>query len=120
MATRILKANFADAYDLRIETQWMQGYGEPEHEFQQVYATKNITKQDTRFSHVTPFGRWSRKDSTSATIPYDTIYQGLAKVVALAKSQVINGENLNAIRRMATLCKQAIAGQQQRLTPVTA
>ncbi len=76
MASRILKANFADAYDLRIQTQWMQGYGEPEHEFQQVYATKNITNQDTRFSHVTPFGRWSRKDSTSDTIPYDTIYQG--------------------------------------------
>jgi hypothetical protein len=79
MATRIQKASFADAYDLRIKTQWMQGYGEPEHEFQQIYNMVNKangTGSDERYSHITPFGRWEQKDPVTNSVPMDTVYQG--------------------------------------------
>ena len=40
MATtgRILKTAVRDLYDRNIQRQWIQGYGEPEHQFEQIYS----------------------------------------------------------------------------------
>ena len=116
-ATRIQKANHGDLYDARIKKQWMQGYGEPEHEFEQFYNIESIETEDMRWSYITGLGLWKLKP-IGTNVTYDGIYQG--KFVALNKPQVINGESLNFIRSMVTLCKQALAGQQQRLSPVAA
>ena len=117
--TRILKTGVPDLYDANIKRAYLQGYGEPEHSFEDFYLTNTSTLQDERATYLSGLGLWQLKPFGD-NVAYDTIYQGLAKVVALDKSRVINGENLNAIGRMATLCKQASAVQQQRLSPVTA
>ncbi len=72
---RITKATLTDLYDRNIKNQWIQGYGEPDHEFEQIYRTMNITTEDTRFSYISGFGQWQVKNSTG-TVPFDSIYQG--------------------------------------------
>ena len=77
MATsgRITKALLPDEYDARIKKIWIQGYGEPEHEYEKVLRTMNIDTEDTRFSYISGFGQWQQKGSTG-TVPFDSIYQG--------------------------------------------
>jgi hypothetical protein len=74
---RILKTGLADLYDLRIKEQWIAGYGEPEHEFEQFYRTQNMTGEDTRFSSISGFGQWALKPFGS-NVTFDSIYQGFA------------------------------------------
>jgi hypothetical protein len=79
MPTRITKASFTDAFDLRIKKQWMQGYGEAEHEFESIYNTVSMGDgegSDKRYSYITTFPRWEQKDETTNTVPFETVYQG--------------------------------------------
>lgn len=72
---RILKTTTPDRFDRNIKTQWMQGYGEPEHEFEKIYEVMTSQVQDERFSYVTPLGRWQQKDYGSNVV-FDNIHQG--------------------------------------------
>jgi hypothetical protein len=95
-ANRILKTQIRDAYDRNIKNFWIQGYGEPDHEYEQIYSEMSISTEDERWSYMSGLGRWQEKEF-GGLVSYDGIYQGLVKIVALAKSLVINGERLNAI-----------------------
>ncbi|MBP7937900.1 MAG: Mu-like prophage major head subunit gpT family protein [Phycisphaerae bacterium] len=72
---RIVKTNHSDLYDLNIGNQFLQGYGEAEHEFEDVYNVVNITHQDTRYSHISGLGVWPVKPF-GANVTFDGIYQG--------------------------------------------
>lgn len=118
---RILSTSHGDLYDARIKKQWLASYGPAEHEYQQFYREESIDTQDTRYSYISPFGYYQRKEF-GGNIAYDGIYQGRAEVIALDKPRVINGEGLNTGKHqcMITLNKQAKAVQLQRLNPVAA
>jgi len=73
--TRIQKASFADSYDRRIVGRWMQGYGEPTHEFEDYYNVESINEQDKRWSCISGLGTWVLKP-IGENITYDGIFQG--------------------------------------------
>ena len=73
--TRIIKTGLADLYDARIYKAWIQGYGEPEHEFEQFLRTQDTEVEDYRWSHISGFGLWPRK-TLGANVSADTVYQG--------------------------------------------
>ena len=79
-ATRIQKANHGDLYDARIKKQWMQGYGEPEHEFEQFYNMESIETEDMRWSYITGLGLWKLKP-IGTNVTYDGIFQGYDTVI---------------------------------------
>jgi hypothetical protein len=72
---RILKTGLRDLYDAAITKAWIQGYGEPEHEFEQIYNVENTEYEDVRGSYATPFGQWRQK-SFGGELTYDSISQG--------------------------------------------
>jgi len=72
---RITKAGLQDLYDARIKSMWIQGYGEPDHEYEQVYNPMDITTEYTAKSYISGFGTWANKQM-GENITFDSIYQG--------------------------------------------
>ena len=72
---RIMKPAVRDLYDRNIQRQWIQGYGEPEHQFEQIYDVVNSTQEDERFSYISGLGRWSEKEY-GKNVNFDSIFQG--------------------------------------------
>ncbi len=75
---KITKTTMPDAFDLRIRHFWRQGYGEPDHEWEQIYRTMPMGDgegSDKRFSYMSGFGLWEERASTG-TVPFDSVYQG--------------------------------------------
>jgi hypothetical protein len=79
-AGRILKTQIRDRYDRNIKFAWIQGYGEPEHEFEQFYDVISTEHEDERWSYVSGLGRWSQKDF-GGNVPYDSIYAGYQTII---------------------------------------
>lgn len=75
MPGRILKTAVRDLYDRNIKTAWIQGYGEPEHEFERIYDVVKSGTEDERFSYISGMGRWEQK-AFGANITFDSIHQG--------------------------------------------
>lgn len=71
----INKVGLSDLYDLRIKTQWVQGYGEPEHEFEQFYREETTDFEDKRYSYISTFGLWPQR-SRGDGVTYQSLYQG--------------------------------------------
>ena len=78
-ATVIQKTAFRDLYDRNIKYAWMQGWGEPEHEFEKIYSTINTQMEDERSAYITSFGHWQQK--TGRLIPYDQLYDGYGVII---------------------------------------
>jgi hypothetical protein len=72
---RIIKTGLTDLYDARIKNQWIQGYGEPDHEYEQFLRTEKIGTQDTRYSLISGFGQWALKPM-GTNVTFDSIYEG--------------------------------------------
>lgn len=77
---RIIKAITRNLYDRNIKTAWMQGYGEPDHEFEQFYDVINSDDEDERFAAISGLGRWSQKEFGS-NVPFDSIYAQAAVTI---------------------------------------
>ncbi len=77
---RHLKTGFADLYDKRIAVAYRQGYGEPEHEFEQFYGVQEINEQDKRWTSVTGFGQWQEKE-LGANVAYAAISPGYPSII---------------------------------------
>jgi len=73
--TRIIKSTLPDLYDARIKRAWLQGYGEPEHEFEPFYVTGTSTTQDERSTYISGLGTWPQKP-LGDNVAYDSIWSG--------------------------------------------
>ena len=72
---RILKTSHPDLYNLNIQNQFVQGYGDPTPQYGMLYKTINTKLQDERFSNITGLGLYS-KQGFGSNPTFDSIYQG--------------------------------------------
>jgi hypothetical protein len=86
--------------------------------YPQIFDIKKSNKKTETDHSVTGIGMLTEKLEGEST-DYEDFVDGKQNI-AVVKSQIINGENLNSNLSMATLNKQAQAVQLQRLISVTA
>jgi phage major head subunit gpT-like protein len=81
---RIIKTLLQDAYDRRIKTAYRQGYGDPEHEFEDFYTSQDIGTEDERWAQFTGFPQWQRK-LLGDNVAYASISQGYEVTITPAE-----------------------------------
>jgi hypothetical protein len=72
----IQRQGYKDSLDLRIERAAVQGWGEAEHEFEQIYSTLDSKHEQEGETAVSGLGLWTQKTSETENVGIDTIYQG--------------------------------------------
>jgi hypothetical protein len=75
-----MRSQFPDLYDRNIKNAYVQGYGDPDHEFEQFYNVESMDTSDERWTEVTGLGQWQLKDPGD-NVAYAAISAGYNNII---------------------------------------